>query len=106
MSAHDRPEMSRFDWQDPLQLAGQLSEDERMIAESARAFASAHLAPNVADAFLTETTDTGIFRAMGAQGLLGVTVSEEYGGIGASYVSYGLVAREVERIDSGYRSMM
>ena len=106
MSAHDRPEMSRFDWQDPLQLAGQLSEDERMIAESARAFASAHLAPNVADAFLTETTDTGIFRAMGAQGLLGVTVSEDYGGIGASYVSYGLVAREVERIDSGYRSMM
>ena len=106
MSAKDRPELSRFDWQDPLMLASQLNEDERMIAESARAFAAEHLAPGVGDAFLTETTDPEIFPKMGAQGLLGVTVSEAYGGIGASYVSYGLVAREIERVDSGYRSMM
>lgn len=106
MSAKDRPEMSRFDWQDPLLLAGQLEEDERMIAASAKAFAQEHLAPIVGDAFLNEVTDPEIFPKMGAQGLLGVTVPETYGGIGASYVSYGLVAREIERVDSGYRSMM
>ena len=102
----DRPELASFDWQDPLHLRAQLSEDERMIAEAAKAFASERLAPRVDAAYLSESTDPEIFREMGAQGLLGVTVPEAYGGIGAGYVSYGLVAREVERVDSGYRSMM
>ncbi|RYH09163.1 acyl-CoA dehydrogenase [Tropicimonas sp. IMCC6043] len=91
---------------DPLLLEQQLTEEERLLAEAARAFCSDLLAPRVTDAFETETTDPAIFSEMGAQGLLGVTIPEEYGGIGAGYVSYGLVAREVERIDSGYRSMM
>jgi glutaryl-CoA dehydrogenase len=102
----DRPDLSRFDWQDPFHFADQLGEDEKMIAESARAFAADRLATRIEEAYLEEKTDPAIFREMGEMGLLGVTVPEEYGGIGASYVSYGLVAREVERIDSGYRSMM
>jgi glutaryl-CoA dehydrogenase len=100
------PELSGFDWEDPFRLDDQLEEDERMIRDSARAYASEKLAPRVIEAFETEATDPGIFREMGEMGLLGVTVPEEYGGLGGSYVSYGLVAREVERVDSGYRSMM
>ncbi len=98
--------MTRFDWADPFQLDDQLNEDERMIRDTAAAYAQDRLAPRIIDAFQNETTDTAIFREMGALGLLGPTIPEEYGGVGASYVSYGLVAREVERIDSGYRSMM
>ena len=91
---------------DPLLLDQQLSDDERMIAEGARAFCADKLQPRVTEAFETEKVEPEIFAEMGAQGLLGVTIPEEYGGIGANYVSYGLVAREVERVDSGYRSMM
>ncbi|WP_299842834.1 acyl-CoA dehydrogenase [uncultured Paracoccus sp.] len=94
-----------FNWADPFLLDDQLTEEERMIRDSAAAFAAESLAPRVENAYLTETTDPEIFREMGAAGMLGVTVGEEYGGVGASYVSYGLVAREIERIDSGYRSM-
>lgn len=95
-----------FEWDDPFLLSDQLSEEERMIRESANAYAQEKLLPRVEHAFLAEETDPEIFREMGALGLLGVTIPEEYGGIGAGYVSYGLVAREVERVDSGYRSMM
>jgi len=84
----------------------QLTEEERMIADAARAFAADKLAPRVTEAYLNETTDRDIFSEMGQAGLLGVTVPEQYGGAEAGYVSYGLVAREVERVDSGYRSMM
>jgi glutaryl-CoA dehydrogenase len=98
--------MSAFDWADPFFLDDQLEEDERMIRDTARAYADDKLAPRVIAAFRDEETDPEIFREMGALGLLGATVPEEYGGVGASYVAYGLVAREVERIDSGYRSMM
>ncbi len=93
-------------WNDPFLLEDQLSEDERMIRDAAAAFAADKLAPRVEDAYMNETTDPAIFREMGEAGLLGVTIPEEYGGIGANYVTYGLVAREVERVDSGYRSMM
>lgn len=99
-------EMARFNWADPFFLDDQLEDDERMIRDTARAYAQDKLAPRIIDAFQNETTDPEIFREMGALGLLGPTVPEEYGGVGASYVAYGLVAREVERIDSGYRSMM
>ncbi len=98
--------MGRFDWADPFNLDDQLDEDERMIRDTAAAYAQDKLAPRIIDAFQHETTDPEIFREMGALGLLGPTIPAEYGGVGASYVSYGLVAREVERIDSGYRSMM
>jgi glutaryl-CoA dehydrogenase len=98
--------MGQFDWADPFLLDDQLGEDERMIRDSARAYAQEKLAPRIVDAFQNEVTDVAIFREMGELGLLGPTVPEQYGGVGASYVAYGLVAREVERIDSGYRSMM
>ena len=98
--------MGRFDWADPFNLDDQLDEDERMIRDTAAAYAQDKLAPRIIDAFQNETTDPDIFREMGALGLLGPTIPAEYGGVGASYVAYGLVAREVERIDSGYRSMM
>ncbi|MFN5614853.1 MAG: acyl-CoA dehydrogenase [Brevundimonas sp.] len=98
--------MIPLNWSDPFLLDEQLTEDERMIRDSAAAFAAEKLAPRVQEAYLNEQTDPAIFREMGAVGLLGVTIPEAYGGIGASYVIYGLVAREVERIDSGYRSMM
>ncbi len=106
LPAKSRPELSSFDWEDPFRLNDQLAEDERMIRDAARAYAAEKLAPRVIEAFETEATDPAIFREMGEMGLLGVTIPEEYGGLGGSYVSYGLVAREVERIDSGYRSMM
>ncbi len=98
--------MGQFDWADPFLLDDQLEDDERMIRDTARAYADEKLAPRIIDAFANETTDVSIFREMGELGLLGPTVPEQYGGVGASYVAYGLVAREVERIDSGYRSMM
>ena len=98
--------MSGFKWDDPFFLDDQLTEDERLIKDAARAYAQEKLQPRVIDAFANETTDPAIFREMGDMGLLGVTVPEQYGGLGGNYVSYGLVAREVERVDSGYRSMM
>jgi len=102
----DAPDLARFAWEDPLRLDDQLSEDERMMRDAARAYAAGRLAPRVVAAWRDEATDPAIFREMGEMGLLGVTVPEAYGGLGSSYVAYGLVAREIERIDSGYRSMM
>ncbi len=106
LKAKDAPDLSRFDWEDPFRMDLQLTEDERMLRDAARAFAQEKLQPRVIAAYREESTDPAIFREMGEMGLLGVTVPEEYGGLGASYVAYGLVAREVERVDSGYRSMM
>jgi len=100
------PDLGPFDWADPMRLEDQLSEDERMLRDAAAAFAQDKLAPIVTAANREATVDPSIFTQMGEIGLLGLTVPEEYGGLGASYVTYGLVAREVERIDSGYRSMM
>src|SRR6202790_800935 len=95
-----------FQWEDPLLLDQQLTEEERMVRESARVYSQDLLAPRVLDAFRREQTDPHIFREMGDLGLLGATIPEEYGGAGLNCVCYGLVAREVERVDSGYRSMM
>jgi glutaryl-CoA dehydrogenase len=95
-----------FQWDDPLLLDQQLTDEERMIRDTARAYAQDKLAPRVLDAFRNEHTDLAIFREMGALGLLGATIPDEYGGSGLNYVSYGLIAREIERVDSGYRSMM
>ncbi|MEP7456489.1 acyl-CoA dehydrogenase [Phyllobacterium sp. SB3] len=95
-----------YDWQDPFNLDAQLSEEERMVRDSARAYAEDKLLPRIQEAFRHERTDPSIFAEMGALGLLGPTIPEEYGGAGLNYVSYGLIAREIERIDSGYRSMM
>ena len=106
LKAKDAPDLGTFDWSDPFRLDSQLTEDERMIRDSAKAYAQEKLQPRVIEAFAEEKTDPEIFREMGEMGLLGVTVPEEYGGLGGNYVSYGLVAREVERVDSGYRSMM
>ncbi|MGA7326951.1 MAG: acyl-CoA dehydrogenase [Rhodomicrobium sp.] len=97
---------SAFQWDDPLLLSGQLSEDERLIEKTARDFAQGKLAPRVIEAYLEEKTNRAIFNEMGELGLLGMTISNDYGGAGANYVSYGLVAREIERVDSGYRSVM
>ncbi|WP_129778290.1 acyl-CoA dehydrogenase [Peristeroidobacter soli] len=104
MSASHPP--AAFDWQDPFLLDGQLSEEERLIRDSARTFAQETLQTRVTRDYLEEVTDPGIFRQYGEMGLLGVTLPTQYGGAGASYVAYGLVAREIERVDSGYRSMM
>ena len=106
LKSKEKPDLANFDWIDPLLLDDQLSSDERMIRDSARAYAQDRLQPRVIAAFRNEETDPAIFREMGALGLLGTTIPEAYGGAGASYVAYGLVAREVERVDSGYRSMM
>jgi glutaryl-CoA dehydrogenase len=95
-----------FEWDDAFLLDDQLSDDERMIRDSARDYCQGRLMPRVTEAYLQEKTDRAIFNEMGELGLLGVTIPAEYGGAGAGYVSYGLVAREVERVDSGYRSMM
>ncbi|WP_255720515.1 acyl-CoA dehydrogenase [Acuticoccus kalidii] len=105
-SGNVRDKTVPFQWDDPFRLEGQLTEDERMIRDTAHDYAQDKLLPRVIDAFREEKTDRSIFNEMGEIGLLGVTIPEEYGGVGASYVSYGLVAREVERVDSGYRSMM
>ncbi|MCF5469068.1 acyl-CoA dehydrogenase [Pseudomonas syringae] len=95
-----------FNWIDPLLLDQQLTEEERMVRDTAEQFAQSKLAPRVLEAFRHEKTDPAIFREMGEVGLLGATIPEEFGGSGLNYVCYGLIAREVERIDSGYRSMM
>jgi len=97
---------SAFQWDDPLLLEDQLGEEEKMIRDTARAYAQDRLAPRIREAYAKEHTDRAIFNEMGELGLLGATLPEQYGGVGASYVSYGLVAREIERVDSGYRSMM
>ncbi len=97
---------STFSWDDPFFLDEQLTDDERMIRDAAAAFAKTELQPRIQDAYMDETTDPELFRKMGRAGLLGVTIPSEYGTAGAGYVAYGLVAREVERVDSGYRSMM
>jgi glutaryl-CoA dehydrogenase len=106
LRAKDAPDLNAFDWADPFRLNDQLSEEERMITDSARTFAQEVLQPRVIAAYREERVDPGIFKEMGQMGLLGTTIPEEYGGLGANYVSYGLVAREIERVDSGYRSMM
>ena len=100
------PSLATFDWTDPLGLAAELTEDERMVAEAARAYAADKLAPRVEDMYANEGVAPEIFAEMGEMGLLGVTVPEDWGGLGAGYVTYGVVAREIERVDSGYRSMM
>ena len=105
MSTSAKPKAA-FNWEDPLLLEGQLSEDERMVRDAARSYCQDKLAPRVLEAFRNETTDPAIFREMGEIGLLGPTIPEEFGGPALNYVSYGLIAREVERVDSGYRSMM
>ncbi|MDX7950070.1 acyl-CoA dehydrogenase [Lichenihabitans sp. Uapishka_5] len=105
-AAAPHPAPTRFVWEDPLMLEDQLTEDERMIRDAARAYAQEELQPRIVEAYANETVEPGLFREMGARGLLGVTIPEIYGGAEASYVAYGLVAREVERVDSGYRSMM
>jgi glutaryl-CoA dehydrogenase len=97
---------ARFCWEDPLLLDAQLSEDERMIRDAARDYCQGRLMPRAQESFRHERTDVAIFREMGEMGLLGPTIPTEYGGAGLNYVSYGLVAREVERVDSGFRSMM
>jgi glutaryl-CoA dehydrogenase len=99
-------ELAKLKWEDPLLLDELLTDDERMIRDTARAYAQDKLLPRVIEAYREERTDREIFNEMGELGLLGVTLPEEYGCAGASYVAYGLVAREVERVDSGYRSMM
>jgi len=106
LKAKDAPDLSSYDWADPFMLEDQLTEDERLTRDSARAFAQEKLQPRVINAYREEEVAPEIFRQMGDMGLLGVTVPEEYGGLGAGYVTYGLVAREIERVDSGYRSMM
>ncbi|MFL0356002.1 acyl-CoA dehydrogenase [Erythrobacter sp. GH1-10] len=97
--------MVPFNWEDPFDLESQLTEDERMIRDTANAFAQSELQPRVIEAFRDEVDAPELFPLMGQAGLLGATIPEEYGGVGASYVAYGLIAREIERVDSGYRSM-
>ena len=106
LKAKDAPDLSSYDWADPFMLEDQLTEDERLTRDRARAFAQEKLQPRVINAYREEEVAPEIFRQMGDMGLLGITVPEEYGGLGAGYVTYGLVAREIERVDSGYRSMM
>ncbi|TBX22450.1 acyl-CoA dehydrogenase [Nioella sediminis] len=106
LKAKDRPDLSSFQWDDALMLEGQLTEDERMLRDAAREFAQSELQPRVIKAYAEETVAPELFPLMGQAGLLGATLPEEYGGLGANYVTYGLIAREIERVDSGYRSMM
>lgn len=106
LKAKDAPDLSSFNWEDALRLETQLTEDERMLRDAARQFAQDELQPRVIKAYAEETSAPELFPLMGQAGLLGATVPEEYGGLGVGYVSYGLIAREIERVDSGYRSMM
>ena len=106
MNAPHSPATATFQWDDPLLLDAQLSDDERMVRDAARRFAQERLAPRVTEAFRHETADPAVFAEMGALGLLGPTIPAAYGGPELNYVSYGLIAREIERVDSGYRSMM
>ena len=103
---HGEQDLATFNWEDPFLLEAQLTDDERMLRDGARAFAQGRLQPRVLRAYAEEATDPNVLPEMGEAGLLGITIPEEYGGLGASYVTYGLVAREIERVDSGYRSMM
>src|SRR6478672_4034547 len=95
-----------FVWEDPLDLEGELSEEERMVRDTARGFSQSYLAPRVVEAYRDEKYDAGLLPEMGKLGLLGPTIPEEYGGAGLGYVAYGLITRELERVDSGYRSSM
>jgi glutaryl-CoA dehydrogenase len=106
LSPQSAPALASFQWDDPFLIEEDLAEDERMIRDAAHAYAQDKLLSRVTKAFANEETDPEIFREMGEMGLLGTTIPEEYGGISSSYVAYGLVAREIERVDSGYRSMM
>src|SRR5688572_6480560 len=106
--AHDARRLGApmsFEWTDPLLLDQQLGQEEIMLRDAARAFAQDRLAPRVNRAYLDEVIDRDVFHEFGEIGLLGITIPEEYGGLGGSYVAYGLAAREIERVDSGYRSM-
>ncbi|GAA5044919.1 hypothetical protein GCM10023207_48300 [Marivirga lumbricoides] len=98
-------DMAKFDWEDPFRFDELLTEEERMVRDSAHGFSQGELQPRVIEAFREEKDAPELFAMMGEAGMLGVTLPEEYGGAGASYVAYGLVAREIERVDSGYRSM-
>ncbi len=106
LSAKEQPDLGSFDWADPFLIEDQLTDEERMMRDAARSYCDEKLMPRIKTAFAEEQTDPEIFREMGAMGLLGTTIPEAYGGLGAGYVTYGLIAREVERVDSGYRSMM
>lgn len=106
LKAKDAPDLGSFDWADPFYLNDQLTEEERLMGESARSYAQDKLQPRVIDAYRDEISAPELFKEMGDMGLLGSTIPEEYGGLGAGYVSYGVIAREIERVDSGYRSMM
>ena len=106
LKAKEQPSLSSFNWEDPFLLDDQLSDEERMLRDAASAYAQEKLAPRIIEAYREESFDPGIFAEMGEMGLLGVTIPEQYGGIGSSYTAYGLIAREVEKVDSGYRSMM
>jgi len=108
MNAPDRPVTAKpqFKWEDPLLLDDQLAEEERIVRDTAHAYAQEKLLPRVREAFRHETSDPSVFPEMGALGLLGPTIPQAYGGAGLNYVCYGLIAREIERVDSGYRSMM
>jgi len=106
MNAPIKKPKAQFVWDDPLLIDQQLTQEERMVRDAAHDYAQGKLAPRVLDSFRNETTDSNIFREMGSLGMLGPTIPPEYGGPGLNYVSYGLIAREVERVDSGYRSMM
>ena len=106
MNAPIKKPKAEFVWDDPLLLDQQLTQEERMVRDAAYAYAQGKLAPRVLQAFRAESTDPAIFREMGQLGMLGPTIPADYGGPGLSYVSYGLIAREIERVDSGYRSMM
>src|SRR3989440_8636615 len=101
-SAREQP----FNWEDPLDLEGELTEEERMVRDTARGYAQDKLFPRVVTAYREERFDREIFSEMGALGLLGPTIPAEYGGAGLDYVAYGLIAREMERVDSGYRSTL
>jgi glutaryl-CoA dehydrogenase len=106
MNAPIKKPRAEFSWQDPLLLEQQVTQDERMVRDAAHDYCQGKLAPRILEAFRNEKTDPGIFREMGEIGMLGPTIPQQYGGPGLNYVSYGLIAREVERVDSGYRSMM
>ena len=106
VKSKDAPDLGVFTWSDPFQLEQQLSEEERMLKDASHTFAQEKLQPRITKAFQDETVEPQLFKEMGEMGLLGTTIPEKYGGLGAGYVSYGVVAREIERVDSGYRSMM
>ena len=98
--------LSNFNWEDPLLFESLINENERLLRDGAKAFADEKLMPKIVNSYDREHFEPNLFREMGDMGLLGVTIPEEYGGLNANYVSYGLIAREIERVDSGYRSML